>query len=415
MGRSGSQTTAPTAGTLPSILVPNPPSHLPSQSTSPAHKHRQTGRSSTGGAVAASKAPKAPSDAECGPGLPHINATRRPAPPASGAGTNRTAADRALERIIQLVEGRVTMKRVRDVFRSLDNDGNGEIDAQEMSAGMMALGVQLSNEEVAGIVGWLDTNNNGLVSFEELDREMMQRLTARRQLRRKEEEKSAPPPLDAAAPATAVRSMPAAADRALQQIVRLVEGRVTMKRVRDIFRSLDNDGNGEIDVQEMRAGMTGLGVQLSDEEVTGIVDWLDADGNGLVSYEELDKEMVRRLTARRRLRRKKEKKKTPTARRPPGNPVDHQGPRKAGPETEVDSSVRELQAGLQEFETRLRRAKPPPPRGYWDKKVVGTAARGRGRLHFESLAGGFRSSGGGAYSGKGKGAVTDPVPQTPPR
>jgi Ca2+-binding EF-hand superfamily protein len=77
------------------------------------------------------------------------------------------------------------MKRVRDVFRSLDNDGNGEIDAQEMSAGMMALGVQLSNEEVAGIVGWLDTNNNGLVSFEELDREMMQRLTARRHLRRK--------------------------------------------------------------------------------------------------------------------------------------------------------------------------------------------------------------------------------------
>jgi hypothetical protein len=224
--------------------------------------------------------------------------------------------------------------------------------------------------------------------------------------------------------------MPAAADRALQQIVRLVEGRVTMKRVRDIFRSLDNDGNGEIDVQEMRLGMTVLGVQLSDEEVIGIVDWLDADGNGLVSYEELDKEMVRRLTARRRLRRKKEKKSIAKRalethremlkrlqgeedallggqeRKPllPWHKPGGQRVQKAVPETEPDSAMRELR----EFESRLRRAKPPAPRGYWDKKVAGTGPRGRGRLHFEALAGGFRNSGpGGAGKSNGAGAGRD--------
>ena len=60
--------------------------------------------------------------------------------------------------------------------------------------------------------------------------------------------------------------------------------------VRDAFDAFDMDGNGELDVTELRAALCDLGtvrpLRLSREEVDVLVSVCDADGNGSISFTE---------------------------------------------------------------------------------------------------------------------------------
>ena len=56
--------------------------------------------------------------------------------------------------------------------------------------------------------------------------------------------------------------------------------------LREAFKVFDNDGNGYINVDELRQVMTNLGERLSDEEVEMMIKEADIDGDGLVNYEE---------------------------------------------------------------------------------------------------------------------------------
>ena len=47
----------------------------------------------------------------------------------------------------------------------------------------------------------------------------------------------------------------------------------------------DKDGNGHISGEELRAVMLSLGEQLSDDEVTEMIQEADIDGDGLINYE----------------------------------------------------------------------------------------------------------------------------------
>lgn len=56
---------------------------------------------------------------------------------------------------------------LRGVFQSLDQDGNGFIDTQELVAACAALGMTLSNTEVALLLETYDTNGDGKIDFYE--------------------------------------------------------------------------------------------------------------------------------------------------------------------------------------------------------------------------------------------------------
>ena len=53
-----------------------------------------------------------------------------------------------------------------------------------------------------------------------------------------------------------------------------------------IFRKLDKDGSGEIEAREFKALLRKMDVELDDDDVSNLIEALDADGNGALSYAE---------------------------------------------------------------------------------------------------------------------------------
>ena len=56
--------------------------------------------------------------------------------------------------------------------------------------------------------------------------------------------------------------------------------------LRDAFNVFDRDGNGVIDIDELRHMMVALGENLSEEEVRATLTEADADGDGVINFEE---------------------------------------------------------------------------------------------------------------------------------
>ena len=53
-----------------------------------------------------------------------------------------------------------------------------------------------------------------------------------------------------------------------------------------IFKELDADGSGEIDAEELQAGLGKLGLPSSDEYVSDIFTQYDMDGSGRIDEQE---------------------------------------------------------------------------------------------------------------------------------
>eukprot|EP01043_Picozoa_sp_COSAG02_P022691 COSAG02_NODE_1187_length_14003_cov_48.566240_3_plen_297_part_00 len=54
----------------------------------------------------------------------------------------------------------------------------------------------------------------------------------------------------------------------------------------ELFDSIDGDGSGVVDIAELRQGMLALGFALTDEDITAMMDALDADCGGGITPEE---------------------------------------------------------------------------------------------------------------------------------
>ena len=68
-----------------------------------------------------------------------------------------------------------------------------------------------------------------------------------------------------------------------------------------MFRTLDKDCSGALDMEELKAAFSSLGFHTSDKEWRVICKILDADGNGEVEYEELSNAMKHYLRHGERL------------------------------------------------------------------------------------------------------------------
>lgn len=62
------------------------------------------------------------------------------------------------------------IKKVKDVFRSFDKDGNGTIDRDEIAAAIGDLGVKLDDKALEQMFLELDGNKDNKVSFDEFAR-----------------------------------------------------------------------------------------------------------------------------------------------------------------------------------------------------------------------------------------------------
>ena len=67
-----------------------------------------------------------------------------------------------------------------------------------------------------------------------------------------------------------------------------------------VFKALDTDGNGTLDIQEFWKGLCDYCLPISPEECRQIFDKFDIDGDGDLSYEELLYSVCKPLTPYRK-------------------------------------------------------------------------------------------------------------------
>lgn len=59
-----------------------------------------------------------------------------------------------------------------------------------------------------------------------------------------------------------------------------------MKKLKECFASLDNDGSGAIGIEELEDPLIGLGFADNRYQVQEMIDMVDADGSGMIEFNE---------------------------------------------------------------------------------------------------------------------------------
>ncbi|XP_065561344.1 calmodulin-like [Artemia franciscana] len=63
------------------------------------------------------------------------------------------------------------------------------------------------------------------------------------------------------------------------------------KEIKEAFDVFDKDGNGHINVEELRYVSVNLGETFSDEDIAEMLKQADFDGNGVVNYKDFTRMM----------------------------------------------------------------------------------------------------------------------------
>ncbi|XP_070538787.1 calmodulin-like isoform X1 [Ptychodera flava] len=154
-------------------------------------------------------------------------------------------ADAAEEEVELTDEQRDDLK---EAFTLFDKDGDGNITVKELGIVMRSLGQYPTEAELQDIVNEVDADGDGTIDFEEfLD------MMARRSRRFKDVD--------------------------------------PVRELRETFRVFDTDGDGYITNDELRHIMKGLGVILTEAEAAEMIKEADADGDGMVSFQDFVKMM----------------------------------------------------------------------------------------------------------------------------
>ncbi|KAL7572725.1 hypothetical protein ACA910_008995 [Epithemia clementina (nom. ined.)] len=130
----------------------------------------------------------------------------------------------------------------RDAFAMFDRDGSGSIERSELKDVMTEFGDPPTKEEIDEMILLVDENGDGEIDFDEF-------LTLMR--------------------------------------LRMGEsGEDAEQNLRDVFNIFDADGSGYIDRHEMRLICAKLAQDLTEEEIGELIEVVDKDGDGEISFEE---------------------------------------------------------------------------------------------------------------------------------
>lgn len=133
---------------------------------------------------------------------------------------------------------------LKQAFELFDKNNDGKIDGDELTAVLKSLGLEYDKADVDEMIRRADTNENGVVEYDEFIT-MMQRF--------------ADQPPDVA---------------------------TLDERVQEAFRVFDLDGNGFIDKHELKHVMKRLGETLNDNDLDAMFNEADINGDGQIDFGE---------------------------------------------------------------------------------------------------------------------------------
>eukprot|EP00931_Biecheleriopsis_adriatica_P059250 TRINITY_DN3541_c0_g1_i3.p1 TRINITY_DN3541_c0_g1~~TRINITY_DN3541_c0_g1_i3.p1 ORF type:complete len:210 (+),score=57.03 TRINITY_DN3541_c0_g1_i3:31-660(+) len=130
------------------------------------------------------------------------------------------------------------LKEIKSAFDLFDADGSGDIDSKELHTAMKELGFEMTRGEIDEMISEVDEDGSGEIDFDEF-REM---------------------------------------------VTRKIMDRKPM--VEKAFQEFDNDGSGYITFAKLKRISKLMGENMSDKDLTDMLELADKDGDGLVSLQE---------------------------------------------------------------------------------------------------------------------------------
>jgi Ca2+-binding EF-hand superfamily protein len=137
----------------------------------------------------------------------------------------------------------------RAAFNMFDIDGGGTIETHELKEVLTQLGEAPTDDDIREMIILVDENEDGVVDFDEFITLMRLRMGD--------------------------------------------SGEDAEQNLRDVFDIFDADKSGFIDRKEMGSLMKKLAQSLSEDEITAIMEEVDIDGDGEVSFEEFKNLMIK--------------------------------------------------------------------------------------------------------------------------
>lgn len=131
-------------------------------------------------------------------------------------------------------------QEMKEAFELFDTDGNGTIDAKELSNAMRALGFEMTKEELNQMIADVDRDGSGAIDFDEFVYMMTDKIGERS----------------------------------------------SKQELTKAFNIIDHDKNGKISVSDIKSIAKELGVRFTDAEIHLMVEEADRDDDGEVNIEE---------------------------------------------------------------------------------------------------------------------------------
>jgi Ca2+-binding EF-hand superfamily protein len=172
---------------------------------------------------------------------------------------------------------------IAGLFERLDKDRNGELDVKEMAHGLRPFGV-LTEQEITSLVEHMDSDGDGFVSSQEFLEFMGQvavvekKVNPSRVARRKHED----PTFKKRHGEKLTGAQLAGVRDRLRRKLRAESYTANGLDVEGLFRRMDKNGNGDLDVKEVAKGLRPFGV-LTEDEIMDVIDHMDTSGDGCIS------------------------------------------------------------------------------------------------------------------------------------
>eukprot|EP00928_Gymnodinium_smaydae_P083223 TRINITY_DN6646_c0_g3_i1.p1 TRINITY_DN6646_c0_g3~~TRINITY_DN6646_c0_g3_i1.p1 ORF type:complete len:2452 (-),score=696.63 TRINITY_DN6646_c0_g3_i1:107-7033(-) len=200
----------------------------------------------------------------------------------SRASTPKPAQEEPRQESLQDVLRRNLM-RVIDLFRRLDEDGDGHVTQQEFRRGLLALGILADPQDIQALYPDDATSftypelRSRLQTFTSADGAASEAAAPEAEEAGTKERPRAPPVLRADSELTVQ-----------EQLREYLHKNKT--RVREMFKKWDEDGDGTVTKKEFRMGMRAFGLEDSTrEQLDELFASFDKDGGGTIDFKELDK------------------------------------------------------------------------------------------------------------------------------